>query len=233
MFSSTGIPAISREWTNRQLLFARQPEQDLEFTEEDLDEALPPAAPPMREPEPKQPNKRPFFWILLFLLMGGIGYVAMDPDGAMQFIAPYLDGGMEATQPVAQPPGPDAQAPATIPPAIVDSGPSAPPTLPTTVPATLRPAVPALKSVPPVINIADPLFSEGQRVTVMTDPSRPQSSVPLFVDSAGTRTSTTVRATATLTIVDGDYQKSGWIYAVRTEDGRTGWIPERSVRLKR
>jgi hypothetical protein len=226
MFSSAGVPAISSEWTNRQILFARQPEQDLEFTEEDLDEALPPAAPPMMEP--KQPRKRPLLWILLFLLVGGIGYVAMDPDGAMQLIEPYLDGGTEATQPVAQTPTPGTQAPAAIPPEVVDA---APPALPT--PPTSLPAAPALKSVPPVTNIAGPLFSEGQRVTVIMDPSRPKSSVPLFVDSAGTKTSTTVLASATLTVLDGDYQENGWIYAVRTEDGRKGWIPERSLNLKR
>jgi hypothetical protein len=226
MFSSTGVPAISSEWTNRQLLFARQPEQDLEFTEEDLDEALPPAAPPMREPQ--QPRKRPFLWILLLLLVGGIGYVAMDPDWAMQLIEPYLDGGTEATQPAAQTPPPGTQVPATIPLEVVDT---APPALPT--PPTSLPAAPTLKSVPPVTNIAGPLFSEGQRVTVIMDPSRPKSSVPLFVDSAGTKTSTTVLASATLTVLDGDYQKTGWIYSVRTEDGRKGWIPERSLNLKR
>ena len=45
--------------------------------------------------------------------------------------------------------------------------------------------------------------------------------------------STTVQASATLIVLDGDYQKSGWVYAVRTEDGRKGWIPERGLRLKR
>ena len=42
-----------------------------------------------------------------------------------------------------------------------------------------------------------------------------------------------VLAGATLTILDGDYQKRGWVYSVRAQDGRKGWIPERSLRLKR
>ena len=46
MVSSTGIPAMRSEWTNWHLLFASQPEPDLEFTEEDLDESMPPPAPP-------------------------------------------------------------------------------------------------------------------------------------------------------------------------------------------
>jgi len=84
MVSSMGIPAIGREWTNWRLLFASQPEPDLEFTEEDLDEAAPPPAPPMNAP--KRSKKRPLLWILLLLLVGGIGYVAMDPDAALQLI---------------------------------------------------------------------------------------------------------------------------------------------------
>jgi hypothetical protein len=40
-------------------------------------------------------------------------------------------------------------------------------------------------------------------------------------------------AGATLTILDGDYQKRGWMYAVRTQDGKKGWIAERHLKLKR
>ena len=93
MVASTGIPAIRSEWTNWHLLFASQPEPDLEFTEEDLDESMPPPAPPMNSP--KRSGKKPLLWILLLLLVGGVGYVAMDPDGAMQLVEPYLGGGAE------------------------------------------------------------------------------------------------------------------------------------------
>ena len=92
---------------------------------------------------------------------------------------------------------------------------------------------PVVKPTPASVRVAGPLFAEGQRVTVIADPSRPKSPMPLFVDSVGTKTSTTVPASTTLTILDGDYQKNGWVYAVRTQDGRKGWIPERSLRLKR
>ena len=51
MFSSTGVSALSSEWTNWHLLFARQPEPDLEFSEDDLDEPMPPPAPPMNAPK--------------------------------------------------------------------------------------------------------------------------------------------------------------------------------------
>ncbi|HQR13374.1 MAG TPA: hypothetical protein PKW52_09885 [Nitrospira sp.] len=231
---------------------ASQPEPDLEFTEEDLDEAVPPPAPPMTAP--KRSKKGPLLWILLLLLVGGIGYVAMDPDGAMQMIQPYLDGGAETSQPVAQrPPAPapkpalpPVQAPApspaqsVAPPAVVDNAPpapvDAPAPMPAPIPAAAAPAptpAPAMKPAPAPVRIAGPLYGEGQRVMVIATPSRPKSPVPLFADSVGTKTSTTVPANTTLTILDGEYQKSGWVYAVRTQDGRKGWIPERSLRLKR
>lgn len=259
MVSSMGIPAIGSEWTNWRLLFASQPEPDLEFTEDDLDEAAPPSAPPMNAP--KRSKKGPLLWILLLLLVGGIGYVAMDPDGAMQLIQPYLDGGAETAPPVAQRPAPPvpkppaapapaagptpAQAPAPVvaPPAMVESTPAAPmdqpapkpmPEASTPAPASIAAptAVPApvAKPAPAPVKIAGPAFSEKQRVTVAADPHRPKAPTPLFVDAVGSKTSTTVPAGATLTILDGDYQKSGWVYAVRTQDGKKGWISERHLK---
>ena len=247
MVSSTGIPAMRSEWTNWHLLFASQPEPDLEFTEEDLDESMPPPAPPMNSP--KRSGKKPLLWILLLLLVGGVGYVAMDPDGAMQLVEPYLGGGAEPAQPVIQKPPVKAQAPkqapTVAPPVVADNSTPAPADVPApssamSAPAIPAPAMPALQppaSAPqpaaPTVRVAGPLYAEGQRVTVIADPTRPKSPIPLFVDAVGTKTSTTVLAGATLTILDGDYQKRGWVYSVRAQDGRKGWVPERSLRLKR
>ena len=69
MVSTMGIPAIRSEWGNWHLLFATQPEPDLEFTEEDLDESTSPPSPPMNAP--KRSGKKPLLWILLLLLLGG------------------------------------------------------------------------------------------------------------------------------------------------------------------
>ncbi|HAN93047.1 MAG: hypothetical protein WAU44_05575 [Nitrospira sp.] len=247
MVSSTGIPAMRSEWTNWHLLFASQPEPDLEFTEEDLDESMPPPAPPMNSP--KRSGKKPLLWILLLLLVGGVGYVAMDPDGAMQLVEPYLGGGAEPAQPVIQKPPVKAQAPkqapTVAPPVVADNSTPAPADVPApssamSAPAIPAPAMPALqpaasapKPAAPTVRVAGPLYAEGQRVTVIADPTRPKSPIPLFVDAVGTKTSTTVLAGATLTILDGDYQKRGWVYSVRAQDGRKGWVPERSLRLKR
>ena len=247
MVSSTGIPAMRSEWTNWHLLFASQPEPDLEFTEEDLDESMPPPAPPMNSP--KRSGKKPLLWILLLLLVGGVGYVAMDPDGAMQLVEPYLGGGAEPAQPVIQKPPVKAQAPkqapTVAPPVVAGNSTPAPadvpapssampaPAIPAPAMPALQPAASAPKPAAPTVRVAGPLYAEGQRVTVIADPTRPKSPIPLFVDAVGTKTSTTVLAGATLTILDGDYQKRGWVYSVRAEDGRIGWVPERSLRLKR
>lgn len=222
---------------------ASQPEPDLEFTDEDLDQPVPPPTPPMNAP--KRSNKGPLIWILLFLLVGGIGYVAMDPDAAMQLIQPYLDGVTETSQPVAQRPPAPAPKPAAdpvptpapaAPPAVVNSAPPAAMETPAPMPAPAA-AVPAPalagKPAPSPVRVAAPLYAEGQRVMVIANPNRPKSPMPLFLDSAGTTTSTTVPANTVLTILDGEHQTTGWVYAVRTQDGRKGWIPERSLRLKR
>lgn len=227
MNASAGVPAIDGEWTNRHLLFARQPEPDLEFTEDDLDDTTPPPAPPMKEP--RQSGKRPLLWIVLLLLLGGIGYVAMDPDGAMQLVAPYLEDGQEA----AQRPAPQMPSRATVPSRTTEASAPAPMTAQATPPATPALTAPPTKAASPVLNVAGPLFSEGQRVTVVTDPTRPKSPVPLFVDSAGTKTSVMLPASTTLIVLDGDYQNNVWVYAVRTNDGRKGWIPERNLKRMR
>ena len=208
---------------------------------------MPPPAPPMNSP--KRSGKKPLLWILLLLLVGGVGYVAMDPDGAMQLVEPYLGGGAEPAQPVIQKPPVKAQAPkqapTVAPPVVAGNSTPAPadvpapssampaPAIPAPAMPALQPAASAPKPAAPTVRVAGPLYAEGQRVTVIADPTRPKSPIPLFVDAVGTKTSTTVLAGATLTILDGDYQKRGWVYSVRAQDGRKGWVPERSLRLKR
>lgn len=231
MFSSTGNPALSSEWTNRHLLFARQPESDLEFSDEDLDEPRPSPAPPMNGP--KRSGKGPVLWILLLIGVGGIGYLALNPDGAMQLIEPYLDGGTENTQPTPRTPPGTTQPSTVIPPELTDIGsPSLPEAAPRP-PVIANPATSPVKPAPAFVDVASPQFSEGQRVMVIPDPTRPLSPVPLFIDPAATKVSTSVQPSATLTVLDGDHQPTGWVYAVRTDDGRKGWVPERGLSLKR
>ena len=77
-----------------------------------------------------------------------------------------------------------------------------------------------------------PLFGEGQRVTVVLDPSSPGDSITLTLDAAGTRPGSTIRPGITLIVLDGELYHNNWVYAVRTEDGSKGWVAENRLRLK-
>ena len=238
--TSVGTPF---NWT---LLFARQPEPDLEFTEEELDQTT-----SMRTPSPLPPRKRssggsPILWILLVALVGGIAYISiMDTEMLTELLAPYM--GESTPSPVATKPKPFAPGP--VPPQTPTpqappspsgdaSAPLSPPTSPTaavvtpTTPAVGQPiqtpAGPATSVTPPL----DPMFSEGQKVTVTADDMAPGGSIPLFADSASSKPGPVVRPGVSLTIMDGDLQPGGWMYLVRTEEGIKGWVTEKRLRLK-
>ena len=76
------------------------------------------------------------------------------------------------------------------------------PAIPAPAMPALQPAASAPKPAAPTVRVAGPLYAEGQRVTVIADPTRPKSPIPLFVDAVGTKTSTTVLAGATLGLPD-------------------------------
>jgi hypothetical protein len=76
------------------------------------------------------------------------------------------------------------------------------------------------------------MFGEGQRVTVTVDPTAPGGTISLYADPTGSRPGPLVRAGATLTVMDGDLQPDGWMYAVRTDEGVKGWVSEKRLRLK-
>jgi hypothetical protein len=63
------------DWT---LLLARQPEPDLEFTEEELDQTIATKAKGPVSPRKKSGGGSPILWILLLALVGGIAYVSMN-----------------------------------------------------------------------------------------------------------------------------------------------------------
>jgi hypothetical protein len=79
---------------------------------------------------------------------------------------------------------------------------------------------------------SSPLFAEGQRVTVMGNPTTPGELVPLTLDPAGAKPGPSIRPGATLSILDGDLQPTGWVYSVRTDDGMKGWVSEKRLRMK-
>ena len=223
------------DWT---LLFARQPEPDLEFTEEELDQTITTKARGPLNPRKKSGGGSPISWILLLALVGGIAYVSMEPEMLTEWLSPYL--GESTPPPMAMKPKPLAPAPApqaAPSPSNESSAPLAPATSPATAGAPAAPAVvpppqtaarPAAPAVPPL----DPMFSEGQKVTVTVDEMAPGGSIPLFGDSSSSKPGPIVRPGVSLTVMDGDLQPSGWMYLVRTDEGAKGWVSENRLRLK-
>ena len=227
---------------NLTLLFARQPEPDLEFTEEELDQSIATKARGPLNPRKKSGGGRPILWILLLALVGGIAYVAaMEPEMLTEWLSPYL--GESTPPPMAMRPKPLAPAPVApptpapqvTPPSNETIAPLAPATSPAVAPAAPTVAPPpqtAARPAAPVAPPLDPMFSEGQKVTVTVDEMVPGGSIPLFADSSSSKPGPIVRPGVSLTVMDGDLQPGGWMYLVRTDEGAKGWVSEKRLRLK-
>ena len=228
------------DWT---LLFARQPEPDLEFTEEELDQTITTKARgPMKSPK-KSGGGSPVLWILLLALVGGIGYISMEPEIVTEWLSPYLGESTPPPPAMVMKPKPVAPAP-TAPAAQEAPRPgteAAAPSAPTAPPATaVAPAAPTVVPSPqpetaqsaPVVPSLDPMFSEGQKVTVTADETAPGGNIPLFADSSSRKPGPIVRPGISLTVMDGDLQPTGWMYFVRTDEGAKGWVSEKRLRLK-
>ncbi len=224
------------------LLFARQPEPDLEFTEEELDQttATRPISP--MKPGKKSGGGRPMLWIFLLLLVGGIAYLAMEPEQLADWLAPFtgdttpepapIANRTKPTPPAASPPA--ATAPAA-PPAASEGMPApAAPTPPTGAPPQSQSASPTTPAPAPPAGtvVSSPMFAEGQKVTAIGNPTIPAETIPLSLDPTGAKPGPVVRPGVTLSILDGDLQPTGWVYSVRTDDGVKGWIAEKRLRLK-
>lgn len=185
------------------LLFAREPEQEL-----DLDEVESDRPQSARTPKPeKPPTSRALMWALLLVIVAGGAYVALDPDAVMKLI-----GQEQVTAP-----------PSVPPPAVVRTPkPASPPIDPTDGenpnPALATGAVPA------------PAFAEGQQVLVHLDGIAPE--ISLSADSAGGNPGPSVRSGSVLIVLDAEWQHNGWVYQVRTEDGAKGWIAEKRLTAK-
>ncbi len=223
------------------LFFARQPEPDLEFTEEELDQTTSTRSTSPLKPRKKSGGGRPLLWILLLALIAGIGYIAMEPEQLMEWLAPLI-GESTPTEPppVAMRPRPVAPAPPapTTQPSPADAVPAPPaptattpaPEIPSPTPSTSSPTpTPAAPASSPV---SSPMFGEGQKVTVIGNPTVPGEMIPLTLDPAGTKPGPVVRPGVTLSVLDGDLQPGGWVYSVRADDGTKGWISESRLRLK-
>ncbi len=223
----------SFNWT---LLFARQPEPDLEFTEEELDQTSTMNARGPVSPQKKSGGGSPILWVLVLALVGGIAYLSMEQDMVAKWLSPYL--GESTPPPVALKPKPVPQAPVLAPPQAAvtpsnDTPAAAPPTAVTPVaPAVVAPAQTAATPIAPVATSSDPMFSEGQKVTITGNNTAPDENITLFAESSSNKPGPIVRPGVLLTVMDGDLQLGGWVYLVRTDEGTIGWISEKRLRLK-
>ena len=229
------------DWT---LLFARQPEPDLEFTEEELDQTIATKARSPLNPHKKPGGGSPILWVLLLALVGGIAYVSMEPELLTEWLGPYL--GESTPPPMTMKPKPAAPAPMAPPTPAPQAAPSpstqapaplAPEPSPATAvapaaPAVVPPAQTAARPAAPEVSTLSPMFGEGQKVTVTADEMAPGGSSPLFADASSSKPGPIVRPGASLTVMDGDLQPGGWMYLVRTDEGLKGWVSEKRLRLK-
>lgn len=254
MFATAGGPSFAGRPLTWNLFFARQPEPDLEFTEEELEQTMNVrSSPPMKSP--KKSGGSPFLWILLLTVIGGGAYVAMEPEMVMDVVGPLLGETPEPPPPpVARKPAPPKPAPSTLPrqPEQIAPAPIEPPTQPlgaavpepTATPAPSMPtasvaATPAPKSptastaiAPPTEAVPDPLFAEGQRVTVLPNAGAPRQKVSLMKDAEGTKPGPAIPPGTAFTILDGDLQDQGWVYHVQSDYGTKGWLKEKQLKRK-
>ncbi|HEY6973470.1 MAG TPA: SH3 domain-containing protein [Nitrospiraceae bacterium] len=226
------MPGTPFQWS---LLFARQPEPDLEFTEEELEQTTTTRPMSPMKPGKKSGGGRPIMWVLLLILVGGIAYVAMEPEMLTELLNPILGENAPVAgpsprvmTPKPQPPATAAPVPAPTPepaPAVAAPAPPAPAmTPPGAAPAPTPTAQPAVTAIP--------MFAEGQKVTVTSDPTAPGEGIPLSTDSSGAKPGAIVKPGVTLTVLDGELQGNSWVYSVRTDEGMKGWVPEKRLRLK-
>jgi hypothetical protein len=209
------------------ILFAREPEPDLELDEmlDDVEDRPSPGAPHRR---PRRPSSRkPIHWVMFLLIVGAGAVFAYDPEFVMELFG-------QGIQPSAPPVitavpkarrAPAAPSQPTPMPNVISTTPALP-SQPTPVAATSAPV--AALSASPI-----PLYSEGQRVIVLADPALPSETVHLSADSAGTGSGPGVRAGTTLTVLDGELRDTGWVYSVRSAEGLTGWVAEKRLALLR
>lgn len=216
MVALSAYPAAASFFPGWNLVYDREPEPDLDFDEdlEDLEET------PSRSYTPRSPRKtsggRPILWLVLLILVVGGGYLAMEPDVAMELVGSLM-GDTPATPVVVQPP---PKTPAHVLSGPAGQGQSVPSEPTAAAPTSLAAAIPS------------PQFMEGQLVSVILDPAAPGGSLSLSADPSGTRLGPKVRPGATLTIMDGSLHDNTWVYAVRTQDGATGWIAEKRLVAK-
>lgn len=199
------------------LLFAREPDPDLELDEvfDELDSEQSSGRGNWSPKESKEPSgRRTMLWLLLFVVLAAGAYLMASSEALLEML------GLEQSE-VMTPdvPAPTAEA----------LNPAAASPNPAPQPATVAAAPePALASPPTPV----PSFREGQKVQIVANEIAPPSVVTLAGDVEGAKPGPTIPPGATLTVLDGELRNNVWIYLVRSDEGTTGWIPESQLKPK-
>jgi hypothetical protein len=220
--SLASCPAISiTELTGWGLFFAKEPAAGgSDSTPSDMDKTVVLGPPGKKGPTPPTMKERILFLVLILIIVGAGGYLAVNPDVLMTLMGD-APGAPPPPQVVAKPPTP---APAPAPAGTMPAPAPAPGAVAAAPAAVAGNAMPA--AAPAGETITTPLFGEGQKVSV-------SAPTPLTADSAGKQPSpTTAVPGSTLVVLDADLQNFAWIYSVRTEQGKTGWVPEKNLVAK-
>ncbi len=98
----------------------------------------------------------------------------------------------------------------------------------TFMPQETTPDTGAITRKPDQTDITPPTFHENQEVSLTDTLGRSL----LMGDPANATPGPIVKPGETLTILDGAYQSSGWVYQVRTPTGKTGWISAEKITSK-
>jgi len=108
MFATAGGPSSAGSPLTWSLFFARQPEPDLEFTEEELEQTSNiRSSSPIKPPKKKKSGGSPLLWLLFLVLIGAGAYVAMEPEIVMDVVGPILGETPEPPSPsIARTPAP-------------------------------------------------------------------------------------------------------------------------------
>ncbi len=166
MTSTIGAVFSTEQPSRWNVLFAQEPDKDLEFDEgleeDDLNQSRP-------------PSRKPLLWIIvLLLLIGGVAYWALNSNTFMPQATSTDTAAITRNQD-----GHQSQA-----------------------------------------GMTPPTFHENQEVSLTDTLGRSL----LMGDPANTTPGPIVKPGEPLTILDGAYQPTGWVYQVQTPTGKTGWI---------
>jgi hypothetical protein len=214
MLGWSGSPTAVSSLPAWNLLFAREPEPDLELDEglEDLDAGKGGGAGGWSPKESKKPGgQRTKLLLLLVLVVAAGAYLMTSPGALLEMLG------------LGQP---EVSIPTVLPPTAKAPKPDGVAVKP---PAT---AAPAPSPQPAMSQIPIPVFREGQKVLLVADQAKPTNPVALKGDADGSKPGPSVPAGSTLTVLDGELKNNFWIYILRSDKGATGWVSETQLKPK-